>query len=85
MDEYVHAVYDYTKRSPKDEQFGVTSQLRRSSLSVVLNYIEGFARRQKKTFRHFLEISHGSLKESSYLVEFSYKRKYLAEDEYKKL
>ena len=39
MDEYVNLVYDYTNGFPKDELFGVTSQIRRSSLSVILNYI----------------------------------------------
>lgn len=39
MDEYVHLVYKLTKKFPKDELFGVTSQLRRSALSVILNYI----------------------------------------------
>ncbi|MFH1111802.1 MAG: four helix bundle protein [Patescibacteria group bacterium] len=45
MDEYVHAVYVLTKSFPKDELYGVTSQLRRAALSVILNYIEGYARK----------------------------------------
>jgi len=48
MDKYAHDVYKITKEFPKEEQFGSTSQLRRSSLSVILNYIEGFAREQSK-------------------------------------
>ena len=79
MDEYVNKVYDYTKSFPKEEMFGLTSQLRRSALSVILNYIEGYARQSKNTFRHFLEISYGSLKESKYLVYFSQRRKYLSD------
>ncbi|HEY4473989.1 MAG TPA: four helix bundle protein [Candidatus Paceibacterota bacterium] len=78
MDTYVHAVYDATKKFPQDELFGATSQLKRSALSVVLNYIEGYARQQKNTYRHFLEISYGSLKESQYLVEFSRQRGYIS-------
>ena len=87
MDEYVNKVYDYTKNFPRDELFGVTSQVRRSSLSVILNYIEGYARgkNRDKVLKNFLEISYGSLKESKYLIYFSYKRNYLNEEEYKKL
>ncbi len=48
MDEYAHLVYRLTKNFPKEELYGTTSQIRRAALSVVLNYIEGCARR--KTF-----------------------------------
>ena len=85
MDEYVHLVYDCTLKFPRDEVYGVTSQLRRSALSVVLNYIEGFGRQQKNTYRHFLEISYGSLKESLYLIDFSHKRGYLDAEQHQKL
>jgi four helix bundle protein len=78
---YAHKVYDYTKDFPKDEIFGLTSQLKRASLSVVLNYIEGYARRRKAVFKNFIEISYGSLKESAYLIDFSYNRKYLTKEQ----
>ena len=85
MDEYVHSVYKLTKQFPKDELYGVTSQLRRSALSVILNYIEGFAREKNAVKRNFWEISYGSLKESKYLLHFSLIESYLNEDDYKKL
>ena len=69
----------------KEELFGMTSQLRRASLSVILNYIEGYARVKTKIRRNFLEISYGSLKESKYLLYFSYKEKYLEEKDYQEL
>jgi four helix bundle protein len=59
--------------------------LKRASLSVVLNYIEGYARKRKAVFRNFLEISYGSLKESDYLINFSYNRGYVNEDDHKEL
>jgi len=71
MDEYVHLVYKLTREFPKEELYGVVSQLRRAALSVILNYIEGYARGKDKVHRNFLEISYGSLKESRYLLEFS--------------
>ena len=84
MDDYVHFVYSITKKFPREELFGATSQLRRAALSVVLNYIEGYARQREKVHKSFIEISYASLKESMYLLEFSFKEKYVLETEYKK-
>lgn len=84
MDEYVYLVYRLTKNFPKEELFGTTSQLRRSALSVILNYIEGFARQRKAVKLNFWETSYGSLKESKYLLHFSLIEGYLKEDDYKK-
>ena len=82
MDDYVHLVYRVTKKFPKEEIYGSTSQLRRSALSVVLNYIEGYARFKNKVYENFLEISYGSLKESSYLLGFSFREGYLSKEDY---
>ena len=71
MDAYAHKVYAITKSFPRDELYGVVSQLRRAALSVILNYIEGYARKGDKVHRNFLQISYGSLKESKYLLHFS--------------
>lgn len=84
MDDYVHLVYAATKNFPRDELYGATSQLRRSALSVMLNYVEGYARGRDKVHKNFLEISYGSLKESAYLLEFSYKEKYINKELYEK-
>jgi four helix bundle protein len=83
MDGYVHTVYKLTKNFPKDELYGVTSQLRRSALSVILNYIEGYARKRPQVKKNFWEISYGSLKESKYLLHFSFKENYIKETGYK--
>lgn len=85
MDFYAHGVYTLTRKFPKEELYGVTSQLRRSALSVILNYIEGFARKREKVMKNFFDISYGSLKESKYLLYFSYKENYLGKDEYEKI
>jgi four helix bundle protein len=83
MDEYAHLVYRLTKKYPQDELYGITSQVRRSSVSVVLNYIEGYARFKNKVYINFLEISYGSLKETMYLLHFSLVERYINHDEYK--
>jgi four helix bundle protein len=82
MDEYAHLVYALTKKFPKDEIYGVTSQLRRAALSVILNYIEGYARQRDKVHKNFLEISYGSLKESKYLLHFSSVEGYISISDY---
>ena len=53
------------------------SPVLRAALSVILNYIEGYARKRKNVVKNFLEISYGSLKESQYLSLFSFERKYI--------
>lgn len=84
MDEYVNFVYDVTKRFPKEEQYGSSSQWRRATLSIILNWIEGYARRKQLVQLNFLEISYGSLKESRYLLYFSRQRGYITENDYYK-
>jgi len=84
MDEYVHLIYQITRNFPKEELYGVTSQLRRAALSVILNYIEGYARTRTKVHKNFLEISYGSLKESKYLLYFSLVEGYLLKTDYDK-
>ena len=84
-DQLAHLVYKITRSFPREELFGVTSQLRRAALSIVLNLIEGFARQRSKEYIHFLEISYGSLKEVKYLIHFCYKEAYLERKEYDEL
>jgi four helix bundle protein len=56
-------VYSLTRTFPREEAFGITSQMRRSAVSVPSNIAEGFGRAQKRSFVQFLRIAQGSLKE----------------------
>ena len=85
MDDYVNLAYDATVHFSKEEMFVVTSQLRRASLSIILNYIEGYARRRLAVYKNFLETFYGSLQESKYLVYFSHRRQYLNDGEHQEL
>lgn len=57
-------VYVTTRRFPDDERFGLTSQLRRASVSISSNIAEGSGRSSKTDFARFVEIGFGSLMES---------------------
>lgn len=62
--EYADDVYRVTKPFPADERFGLTSQLRRSAVSVSANIAEGSGRSSKNDFTRFVEIAFGSLMET---------------------
>ncbi len=62
--DFVEAVYRVTNGFPREEQYGLTSQLRRCSVSVPSNIAEGQGRRTDPEFAHRLSIAHGSLREA---------------------
>ena len=80
-DELAFKVYKVTERFPKSELLGITSQLRRSALSVPVNIVEGYGRRSNAELSRFIDISLGSLAECEYLLEFSERLGYLTHDE----
>jgi four helix bundle protein len=84
-DEMAYQVYMATKTFPKEELYAMTSQLRRASLSVPTNIVEGYARQGKNEFRQFANIALGSLAEAKYLLGFCLRLKYLKPQEHKNL
>ena len=77
---FANDIYNLTKKFPKEEQFGITSQLRRAALSISVNIAEGSGR-TKKDFKHFLTMARTSAHECIPLLKLSRLQKYISEDE----
>lgn len=73
----VVGVYKATGDFPKDELFGLVSQMRRAAVSIPSNIAEGCGRKNTKEFLQFLYISKGSLLELETQIEIAYRLKYL--------
>ena len=84
-DELVLLIYSQTKQFPKDELFGLTSQIRRASVSIPTNIVEGYARNSKTELRRFVVIALGSLAEVKYLLSLAVRLTYLDEKTYTSL
>ena len=76
----VKEVYCITKSFPKEETFGLTSQIRRAAISVPCNIAEGAARTSNKEMLQFLSIARGSLSELETQIIISRELGYLKED-----
>ncbi len=79
------AVYAETTRFPDSEKYGVTSQIRRSTVSIPANLAEGFGKRSVKDFLRYCLIANGSLQETSYLLLLSKDLGYLNDEQYEPL
>ena len=64
-------VYRLTGSIPRQEQFGLTSQLRRAAVSCASNIVEGCARKGEADYVHFLDVSYGSAREVSYQLSLA--------------
>jgi four helix bundle protein len=76
------AVYAFTRLFPSDERFGLTSQLRRSSVSVASNIAEGSGRGSNPDFARFVEIAYGSLMELITQMKIASRQGFLTKDVY---
>jgi four helix bundle protein len=82
--EFANQVYEVTKAFPKSEMFGVTSQLRRASVSIPSNIAEGSSR-SKKEFTRFLNIALGSCYECVPLLDISKRQEYIQRNSFYEL
>ncbi len=78
-DDLTVAIYTQTHGFPRDELYGLTSQLRRAASSVPANIVEGSARGTLRDYLHFLHIARASLSETQYFVHLANRLGYLNE------
>ena len=83
--EMVTSIYLMTQSFPKEEMFGLVSQLRRASVSVPSNIAEGYARGTDKEKLHFLRISSGSMSEVETQLMLSLNLGYIDQEKYNEL
>ena len=78
-------VYELTRLFPKEEQFGLTNQLRRAVVSVTSNIAEGFSRLSYNDKAHFYTMAHGSLTEAQNQLIVARDVKYIASDRFNQI
>lgn len=78
-------VYAITRSFPKEEVYGVTSQIRRATVSIAANIAEGCGKNSSPELAHFLNIVLGSANESEYLLILSKDLEYITEPDFLKL
>ena len=80
--DFVSSIYLMTRSLPKEELFGLVSQMRRAAVSVPSNIAEGYARGTDKEKIHFLRISSGSMSELETQLTLCLKLGYISQEEY---
>ena len=80
--EFVVTVYRETESFPKEERFGLTSQIRRAAVSIAANIAEGAGRESTKEFNHFLSNAQGSVSELATELLIANKLEFLRKDVY---
>lgn len=77
-------IYNLSQSFPAEEKFGLTSQIRRASVSVASNIVEGFRRKSVKDSLHFYNIADGSLEELKYQLLLTLDLNFINNDGFKK-
>ena len=78
-------IYAVTKDFPSSEIYGLTSQLRRSAVSIPSNIAEGYGRNSTNDYKRFLQIAVGSLYELQTQIEIAFSLKYIGEQKHNEI
>ncbi|HOX57657.1 MAG TPA: four helix bundle protein [Candidatus Paceibacterota bacterium] len=84
-DQLALAIYRATRAFPREEIFGLTSQLRRAAVSTASNIVEGAARSSEAEYLHFLDTAYGSAREIEYQVSLVFRLGLLPEQSRREL
>jgi four helix bundle protein len=84
-DELAYQIYLVSKEFPREEVYGITSQLRRAALSIPTNIVEGCGRHGKKEQKQFFNFALGSQAEVEYLLSFCLRLSYLKKESFEML
>ncbi len=79
---FVNKIYNLTKKFPKEENYGLTSQITRATVSIGSNIAEGFDRYSKKDFIKFLIIARGSISEIQNNLYIALDLKYINQNDF---
>ena len=79
---FTNKIYALTKKFPKEELYGLTSQIRRAAVSTMSNIAEGFDRRSDKELSNFLSIARGSTAEVQNNLYIALDLKYISQTEF---
>lgn len=82
---FAKGIYKLTSTFPKEEKYGLTNQMRRSSSSVGANIAEGVTRHSEKDKARFIEIAYGSLMETAHFLYLSKELEFIIEEEFASL
>ena len=82
---FTNKIYNLTNKFPKEELYGLTSQIRRATVSIMANIAEGFDRRSDKELSNFLSIARASSSEVQNDLYIALDLKYISEEEFKKM
>jgi len=80
-DELALATYRQTRSFPQEEQFGLTSQMRRAGISIASNIVEGCARQSQADYVRFLDMAFGSARELEYQLSLARRLEYITKDD----
>jgi four helix bundle protein len=81
----VKLVYELTKSFPKNEEYGISSQIRRAAVSIPGNIAEGAARKSLKEFIRFLHIARGSMSELDTYIEIGKQLGYIRQESFEQV
>ena len=81
-DEVALLVYQITAGFPREEMYGLTSQIRRAAVSVPSNIVEGCARDSQADYLRFLHMAFGSLRELHYQLDLSTRLEFLRDQDW---